>query len=90
MEEMIQRVLLALHKDRIETITQITNKDKVIFKYNDPHSIDSITLIINESFSVLSDVFGNEGFQDFESALTVFLNQIKVSQQINVDNILII
>ncbi|WP_426750986.1 hypothetical protein [Enterobacter cloacae complex sp. 418I7] len=90
MEEMIQRVLLALHKDRIENITQITNKNKVIFKYIDPHSIDSITLIISESFSVLSDVFGNEDFQDFESALTVFLNQIKVSEQINVDNILII
>jgi len=90
MEEMIQRVLLALHKDRIETITQITNKDKVIFKYNDPCSIDSIALTISENFSVLSDVFGDEDFQDFESALTVFLNQIKVSEQINVDNILII
>ncbi|WP_336654355.1 hypothetical protein [Leclercia adecarboxylata] len=90
MEEMIHRVLLALHKDRIENITQITNKDKVMFKYIDPHSIDSITLIISESYSVLSDVFGNEDFQDFESALTVFLNQIRVSEQINVDNILII
>lgn len=90
MEEMIQRVLLAIHKDRIENITQITNKDKVMFKYIDPHSIDSITLIISESYSVLSDVFGNEDFQDFESALTVFFNQIRVSEQINVDNILII
>lgn len=90
MEEMIQRVLLALHKDRIENITLITNKDKVIFKYINPHSIDSIALTMSEKFSVLSDVFGGEDFHDFENNLTVFLNQMKVSERINVDNILIV
>ena len=90
MEEMIQRVLLALHKDRIENITLITNKDKVIFKYVDPHSIDSIALTMSERFSVLSDVFGGEDFQGLESALTVFLNQMEVSERIKVDNTLIV
>lgn len=90
MDDYLKKTIIALNEEGINDISQLTIKGKVTFKYNDPVCIDFICLEISNDYTVISEVFGDESFTDFESALTVFINLIKVSRQINIDNILFI
>lgn len=90
MDEYLEKALIALNEAGIRNLSQFTSKDKITIKYNDPVCVDSICFVLGDQFSILSELFGDETFSDFDSALTVFINEIKVSKQINIENILII